>query len=115
VDVSNKQGRKTLFESEEITLPPLPLALFQNYPNPFNPSTSIGFNLPSECQVTLEIYDSSGKLISRLLDRESKRAGKHTAEWKGLDNRGRAVSSGVYFYRLQAGKEAISKKMVLLK
>jgi hypothetical protein len=89
--------------------------LFQNYPNPFNPSTTIGFFLPNRCQVTLEIYDTSGRLITRLLDRETKPAGTNAVEWRGLDDRGRAVSSGVYFCRLRAGKETISKKMTLLK
>jgi hypothetical protein len=115
VDVSDGQGRRVLYESEEIALPPLPLALFQNYPNPFNPSTVIGFNLPSACEVTLEIYDSSGRLIARLLERETKPAGRHAVQWRGLDERGRIVSSGVYFCRLRVGKETISKKMVLLK
>jgi hypothetical protein len=115
VDVSDGEGRRVLFESEEIALPPLPLTLFQNYPNPFNPSTVIAFNLPSACEVTLKIYDSSGRLIARLLDRETKPAGKHAVEWRGLDERGGTVGSGVYFCRLRAGKETISKKMVLLK
>lgn len=115
VDVSDSRGRRVLFETDEIALPPLPFALFQNYPNPFNPSTTISYYVPSDCQVTLDIYDSSGKLISKLLDRENKPAGKDIAEWRGVDDQGRPVSSGVYFYKLQAGKESISKKMVLLK
>ena len=115
VNVVNGRERLVLFETEEIALPSLPLALFQNYPNPFNPSTTIGFFLPNRCQVTLEIYDTSGRLIKRLLDRETKPAGPNATEWRGLDGQGRAVGSGVYFCRLRAGKETISKKMTLLK
>lgn len=115
VDLSDSRGRRMIFESQEIALPSLPLALFQNYPNPFNPSTNISYCVPIDCQVTLDIYDSSGKLINKLLDKENKSAGKHIAEWRGVDDQGRSVSSGVYFYRLRAGKETISKKMVLLK
>lgn len=115
VDVVDGRGRRVLFESEPVALPPDALALFQNYPNPFNPSTTIGFFLPNRCQVTLEIYDTSGRLITRLLDRETKPAGTNAVEWRGLDDRGRAVSSGVYFCRLRAGKETISKKMTLMK
>jgi hypothetical protein len=90
-------------------------SLKQNYPNPFNPSTTIEFFLPMRCHVTLEIYDTSGRLIRRILDGEVQTAGRHTAEWRGLDDRGRAVASGVYFCRLRAGKETISKKMTVLK
>ena len=115
VDVSDGRGSRTLFESDEIALPPLPLTLFQNYPNPFNPSTAISFYLPAACRVTLEIYDSSGRLVRRILDGERRPAGRHSVDWRGTDARGGAVSSGVYFYRLEAGKQTTSKKMVLLK
>jgi len=86
-----------------------------NAPNPFNPSTSIGYYLPAACAVTLEIYDSSGKLVARLLDGETQARGTHSVEWRGADDGGRSVSSGVYFYRLRAGRETLSRKMVLLR
>jgi hypothetical protein len=89
--------------------------LYPAIPNPFNPSTTISYYLPVACNVTLEIYDSSGRLISRLMDRVNKPKGLHEVEWKGIDEHGRTVASGVYFYRLITGKETISKKMVLLK
>jgi len=84
-------------------------------PNPFNPVTRISYYLPIDCQVALEVYDSSGRLIARLLDREIQPKGMQTVEWRGVDSQGRKVSSGVYFYRLTAGKETLTKKMVLLK
>ena len=114
VDVADEAGRRTLFETDAISTPALPLTLYQNHPNPFNPSTVISYYVPDECNVTLEIYDISGKRISQLVRKEQEK-GFYTAEWNGLDSHGTSVSSGIYFYRLIAGKETVSKKMVLLK
>jgi hypothetical protein len=115
VDVVDESGRRTLFETDEISTPAMPLALHQNHPNPFNPSTTIDLYLPAAGQVTLDVYDSTGRLVARLLDRAMKEKGTHSIEWRGLDAQGRSVSSGVYFYRLTSGKKTISKKMVLLR
>ena len=116
VEIEGDTGeRMHLFETGDIATPKLPLTLFQNVPNPFNPSTTITYYLPEKCSVTLEIFDSSGRLISTLLDNEAREKGMDSIEWRGTDEHGRVVTSGVYFYRLIAGKEIISKKMVLLK
>jgi len=93
----------------------MPLTLNQNHPNPFNPSTTISYYLPVAGPVTLEVYDSSGRLVSRLLDGAKEEKGTHSVAWRGLDAQGRSVSSGVYFYRLQSGKEILSRKMILLR
>jgi len=114
VDLSDRANRSVLFETDPITIPAARLALQQNYPNPFNPSTAIKYYLPGKSRVTLDIYDISGKRISQLV-RENEEKGFYSVEWKGLDSRGTSVASGIYFYRLTAGKETISKKMVLLK
>ncbi len=105
---------RTLFETDLIETPALPLVLDQNRPNPFNPSTEIRFSLPTRCAVRLDVFDSAGRLI-RVLHDGILGAGGHSIEWDGTNNLGRAVGSGVYFYRLDAGKETISKKMVLLR
>jgi hypothetical protein len=116
IEIEEEFGnRRVLFETDNISTPGLPITLFQNHPNPFNPSTTIKFYLPFECEVTLEIYDSAGRLISRLLDRNEKSKGMHQIEWAGAHDQGYPVASGVYFYRLIAGKEMISRKMVLLR
>ncbi len=104
----------TLFETDAIETPALPLVLDQNRPNPFNPSTEIRFSLPHRCAVRLNVFDSAGRLI-RVLHDGTLGPGRHSIVWDGTNNAGRTVGSGVYFYRLCAGKEAISKKMVLLK
>ncbi len=104
----------TLFETEAIETPALPLVLDQNRPNPFNPSTEIRFSLPNRCAVRLDVFDAAGRLV-RILKDCTLGTGQHSIVWDGTNNEGRSVGSGVYFYRLRAGKEAISKKMVLLK
>jgi len=95
--------------------PPPSVSLEQNFPNPFNPATSICYYLPNECPVTFEVFNTAGKLMSRLLDHTPQREGTHSVVWKGVDDRGNAMSSGIYFYRLRAGDKTISKKMVLIK
>ena len=107
--------RMLLLETEAISTPDLPLSLFQNHPNPFNPATTISYYLPEAAQVTIGIYDPAGRLVNRFMDQELKARGLHQIEWKGRDNHGRAVASGIYFYRLQIGRETLSKKMVLLR
>ena len=106
---------RTLFICEEVSTPAMPLTLYQNKPNPFNPSTTISFYLPQESVVGLEVYDVSGRLVSRLIAGERRSPGTHSIEWNGRDTGGTAVASGVYLYRLTAGKETVSKKMVLLR
>ena len=115
VTVVEESGVRTLFETDAISTPAMPLTLHQNHPNPFNPSTTIGYYLPVDSPVTLDVYDSSGRLVARLLDGAKEVRGTHSVTWRGLDSSARSVSSGVYFYRLTSGKETISKKMVLLR
>jgi hypothetical protein len=88
--------------------------LSQNYPNPFNPSTKIDFSLPRAENVVLKIYDMTGKEISSLVNQKMQ-PGKYSTEWRGTDANGKSVSTGVYFYRLIAGANVITKKMVLIK
>jgi hypothetical protein len=90
------------------------LALDQNVPNPFNPTTTISFTLPQKSKVTLAIYDVEGSRVRTLVN-ESTGAGRHEYVWDGRNESGGSVSSGLYFYRLTAGKQTLTKKMVLLK
>jgi predicted outer membrane repeat protein len=114
VDVVDEDGSRTLFETGEIATPALPLSLDQNVPNPFNPSTAISYYLPRDSKVTLVVYDVTGRVVASL--RQGTEAkGRHRVVWDGKDARGSSVGSGIYFYRLTAGKESISKKMILLR
>lgn len=76
--------------------------LFQNHPNPFNPRTSISFELGSPSQVRIDIFDLAGRRVRRLLD-QSMGTGSHHVLWRGLDDDGNPVSSGVYLIRFRAG------------
>ncbi|HEY5132694.1 MAG TPA: FlgD immunoglobulin-like domain containing protein, partial [Candidatus Krumholzibacteriaceae bacterium] len=115
VDVTESGARRTLFETDAVAVPVGPLALFQNAPNPFNPTTTLRYYLPAPCEVTLSIYDASGRLVATLVDRERQEAGQHAGIWSGLDSRGSAMPSGVYFSVITAGKERLSNKMILLR
>jgi len=88
---------------------PAAFELDQNYPNPFNPSTEIRFALPEDARVVLTLYNSLGQEIQRLLDADAP-AGNHTVK---LD--ASRLSSGTYFYRIQAGSYTAMKKMMLIK
>jgi len=90
------------------------LHLSQNFPNPFNPATTIRFELPAPLDVRLSVYDVRGREVARIVDGPMA-AGRHAGVWNGRDDKGKAVASGIYWYRLQAGKETLSRKMVLLK
>ena len=88
--------------------------LLYNYPNPFNPETSISYNLPSECQTELSIYNLKGEKIITLVNKIQD-AGYHSQPWNGRDKDGLEVSSGVYIYKLETEYFEITKTMVLVK
>jgi endonuclease I len=85
-----------------------------NAPNPFNPRTTIRFELPSRTDVTLSVYDVSGRLVAVLVEGRLG-PGAHEAVWTGRDACGAPVASGVYFCRMDAGGFTGTTKMVLLK
>ena len=97
-------------------LPVIPEHFFisQNYPNPFNPVTTISYGLPDDADVRIEIYNILGQNVRTLAD-EHQAAGYRTVIWDGNDDSGSQVSSGIYFYRIEAGDFQASKKMVLIK
>lgn len=94
---------------QTITIPSK-FVLEQNYPNPFNPSTSIKFGLPSGSNVTLEVFDISGRLVTTVLRNVSYEAGFHDVQFNGS-----SVASGTYFYRIKTDKNVSVKKMLLIK
>jgi hypothetical protein len=93
---------------------PLITELQGNHPNPFNPITSINFALSDPEFVNLEIYNIKGEKVKTLVD-EKMEAQFHSVTWNGSDDSGKPVSSGVYFYKMKAGKFIQTKKMILMK
>lgn len=89
-------------------------SLGDNYPNPFNPRTTISYTLDEAGSVRLAIYGMDGRLVRRLED-GSRAAGEHRVAWDGLDGDGRAVPSGTYLYRLEAGTVRDTRTMTLLR
>jgi hypothetical protein len=102
--VSNEDGVAPVYANE----------LKGNYPNPFNPETNIRFSLKEAAKVSIEIYNVKGQLVRKLVN-DVRDAGDHAVVWNGVDNNGRAVSSGVYYYKMSTGKYSSTKKMILMK
>jgi hypothetical protein len=90
------------------------IQLRQNYPNPFNPSTIITYQLSTFSTVRLMIYDMLGRQIKKLVD-SHQNAGGHSVAWNATDERSIPVSPGVYFCRLETGKECVHRKMVVVR
>jgi len=99
---------------------PQSFSLSQNYPNPFNPTTAISYQLPTISFVELRLFDILGRAVTTLLN-EEQAAGEHAVQWNGRNAAGNHVSSGMYFYRLEArqsngaGSFVDVKKMMVIK
>ena len=99
----------------QIQTRPEAFALANNYPNPFNPATTIKYALPEASDVKLEIYNVVGQVV-RTLVADHQNAGRYVVQWDATNDSGHSLSSGIYFYRLQAGGEFLEvKKMLLVK
>jgi hypothetical protein len=113
-DVNNERDEVTVNRKPDAFVPTVN-GVAQNVPNPFNPITTITYDVATPGNVRIAIYDVAGRLVRTLVD-ESAPAGRFDAVWDGRDNRGAAVHSGVYFYRMTApGYQSPTKKMLLLK
>jgi hypothetical protein len=103
-------GRAVSTSVESPSEMPQQAELFQNYPNPFNPTTNIEFQIPDVANVSLTVYNSIGQRVAVLANSQIFSPGRHTLSFDA-----RALSSGVYIYRLEAGNQIIQRKMVLVK
>jgi len=88
--------------------------LHQNYPNPFNPITTLRYDLPQDEFVKITVFDMYGKTVKTLVN-TTRNAGFNSEQWNATNNQGQTVSSGVYFYTIQAGEFFDNKKMILIK
>lgn len=93
---------------------PQAIHLAQNYPNPFNPTTQIRFSLAQPATIRLAVYDVQGRHLA-VLRQGVMPAGAHTVTWDATDAQGRALPSGLYFYRLEAGSQTLTRGMSLLR
>jgi len=87
-----------------------------NYPNPFNPSTTISFSINTESieNTELVVYNLRGQRVKKLIN-EQLPSGSYSAIWNRTDEQDKSVSSGLYFYKMKAGKFVSVKKMILMK
>jgi hypothetical protein len=97
-----------------VTIPPQPFVLEQNRPNPFSRTTEITYDLAASCRVRLDVYNVLGQRVATLVNGDQE-SGDKTVYWNGTNERGLAVSGGVYFYRLKVGRFHQIKKMTLIK
>jgi hypothetical protein len=107
--VLGKQGITSVEDIADESIPK-EYSLAQNYPNPFNPSTTFTFSVPQNTVASLKIFDIVGREVATLMENELVMRGTHERQWNASH-----LSSGVYFYRLQAGSFVETKKLVLMK
>lgn len=101
------------YNPDHVTIP-TEFTLDQNYPNPFNPTTKIRYAVPADGKVVIKVYNVLGQEIRTLVN-EVKNIGRYDVTWDGRNATGQLVSSGIYFYRLEAGNVIKSKKMMFIK
>ena len=106
---TDTDGNYEYSDEIEVEIVPTKFTLYQNYPNPFNPKTTIRYQLPRESEISIKVYDILGAEVLKLLN-EKKKPGIFEIECDA-----QSLSSGIYFYRLQAGSYVETKKMVLMK
>jgi hypothetical protein len=124
LEVVELDGSTTMFGPQSVNLeqpgepgqPAIPqvYGLYQNYPNPFNPTTEISFSVPGTTTGELVVYASNGQLVKRLYQGQINAQEVYRITWDGTDSSGKAVASGLYFYRLQTEKASLHKKMILI-
>jgi len=120
VEGVDSEGRRFIkSHTVKVEIIPDTFMLFQNYPNPYNPETWIPYQPPVDTKVTIEVYGVTGHLI-KTLSLGEKRAGMYisrdrAAHWDGRNESGERVSSGLYFYTIEAGNFRSIKRMLMVK
>ncbi len=104
----------SVVSNSDMPIPNLMNALHTNYPNPFNPATTITYSIAKTGKVSLRIYNTKGQLV-KTLESGNKKAGQHKIIWNGVNDSGKSVSSGLYFYKLEIPGYSNIRKMLLLK
>ena len=112
--VAAPEPTPTAIAEERITTLPQTVGLEQNVPNPFNSGTVIPFVLPESAEIVLSIYNLMGQKVATLVE-DAPTAGAHAVHWDGRDDRGRKLASGVYLYRLRAGAQVETRRLLLIR
>jgi hypothetical protein len=112
IDYVRVYEASTLFNQAETV--PVYFNVVQNFPNPFNPITTLKYDLFEDSFVDITIYDMLGNVVNNLVNRNQRR-GYKSVQWNATNNLGQPVSTGLYFYTIQAGDFIQTKKMLLLK
>jgi hypothetical protein len=94
---------------------PNDFSVSQNYPNPFNPITNISYNLPSDQHISIVVFNALGQKVRVLLDGIASAGQNKIVTWRGENDHGQKVASGIYFYQVITRSKTITKKMVLMK
>ena len=104
----------TVVEEDHTTALPQAFALSQNFPNPFNSDTVFRFELPQSGAVELTVFNIAGQQVATLVQGQ-REAGSYTLRWDGRDEGGKGLASGVYLYRLRAGEQVETRKLLILR
>lgn len=112
--ILTSDGVNVAIEDTEVVLPS-DYVLEQSYPNPFRGSTSIRFTLPIQKAVSVNVYDSQGRVVRSLVSNDVRAKGSHEVYWDGTTDAGAMAASGTYFYTLEYGNFRQSKSVVLVK
>ncbi|MCU0646011.1 MAG: T9SS type A sorting domain-containing protein, partial [bacterium] len=108
-------GRKKFLQTITVTAPqPEKYCLYQNFPNPFNSLTYFKYEIPIETRVRIEVFNVLGRKLKTLVD-EDKEAGFYTVYWDGIDDQGKSVVSGIYFYHMSTTKFNMTHKMIVVR
>lgn len=116
IDMASVSSARIVGTAKIVAGDPLPknYALDPVHPNPFNPTCEVPFSLPEVSEVTIEIYDLTGRKVKTIASREYD-AGRYSVKWHGVDETGREMPGGLYLCRMQAGSFVETRRMLLLK
>jgi hypothetical protein len=112
--IANPPSPDTAVREQRTGAVPGTFSLRQNYPNPFNPETTIRFDLPQSQEIELAIYNLAAQRVATLVQGH-REAGSYSVQWDGRSDAGHELASGVYFYRLAAGEQVETRKLLLLR
>jgi len=87
----------------------------ESFPNPFNPAMTIRINHATKGILAVDIYDVAGRRVKRVMSDASRSPGTVELQWDGTDDRGQRTSSGIYFLRVQSGRDVVTRKLVQVK